>query len=98
MKQKLKFTPGKNEMLPRIELEDGSVVLLTGYDPACGPRQAKRRTEQRPTMDTRNGLGQLFAAAPDLLAMLQELTTLRGPGSLGYIRAMALIAKAGGAS
>lgn len=82
MKQKLKFIPGVKiragqqcggmEKMPELVLADGSRIHLSGYDAACGPRQHKRRERDLPTLQTRNELGQLFAAAPDLLAALTE--------------------------
>lgn len=48
---------GGGETLPRITLPDGSVILLSGHDPACPPRNRTRFARHLPTLDTRNRLG-----------------------------------------
>lgn len=72
MKIKLVFNSGTREtnghgieIMPSVQLPDGSAVCLYQHDPACSPRQHKRRAKRLPTLDTRNELGALFAAAPE---------------------------------
>lgn len=86
MTTQLKFIPGRPgnqpgdlaqqcvEYPPAIELPDGSRISLHGYDAACGPRQHKRAAKKLPTLETRNQIGALIAAAPELLELLSWVT------------------------